>query len=222
MAAAAREIYDGAMTSTSKLSAFALAILAGCTPVTSTSSGAPTGAPTSTRTGAPTDPWATTTSATPPTADAVQLTGTWVDHWSASMQYGLATQAYDFERGVWFGGLPSLWDMAPNRGLGIAFTPDGTFLWVRASDGGVGGCKSSAVHVMKGTATVEAGVIHLHPTAQRQRYDSTCDPSLRYDRELANADLALGYALGATVDTGRPTLRLVDAATGEAHDYVRN
>lgn len=66
------------------------------------------------------------------------LVGTWLDRWSVSMQYALARDAYDFERGLWFGGRPSLWDMAPARGIGLAIGEDGTYVSVRSADGGLG------------------------------------------------------------------------------------
>lgn len=150
-----------------------------------------------------------------------ELAGTWIDSWSASMQYGLAAGAYDFDTGVWFGGQPDLWDMAPNRGLGIAFGQDGSFLWVQSADGGMGGCQSYSVRVIKGTAAVDADVIRFHPTAQRERYESTCDPSLDYDRDVANEDFALPYEIGATEDVGRPTLKLRDESSGTTFLFFR-
>lgn len=137
------------------------------------------------------------------------------------MQYGLATKAYDFETGVWFEGRNDLWDMAPNRGLGIAFEPDGSFLWVRSEDGGMGGCKSYAVQVTKGTAFAEGDTIRFHTTAQRQRYESTCDPSLNHDRDLPNEDFTLKYVRSATEDTALPTLRLVDETSATTLDYFK-
>ncbi len=138
------------------------------------------------------------------------------------MQYELASNAYDFESQVWFGGLPDLWDMAPNRGLGLSLSADGTFVWVRSADGGLGGCQSYSVRVIRGVAVVDGDVLKFHPTAQRERYSSTCDPSLDYDRDVANEDFEMPFVLGATQDTGLPTLRLVDAASGTAFDFFRN
>lgn len=139
-----------------------------------------------------------------------ELRGTWLDSWSTSMQYELAKDAYDFDTGVWFGGLPDLWDMAPYRGFGIELAADGSFVWLRGSDGGVGGCQSYAVEVIKGTAAAQGDTLRLRVTAHRQRYESTCDPSLNYDRSVPNAVIDVTYERGATVDTGLPTLRLVD------------
>lgn len=143
-----------------------------------------------------------------------ELHGAWLDSWSASMQYGLARNAYDFETGVWFGGLRDLWDMAPDRGIGIAFAEDGSFLWIQSADSGVGGCQSYSVRVTKGTASVDGGAVRFHPTGQRERYHSTCNPSLDYDRALPNEDFAMPYEVGATQDVGRPTLKLLDSASG--------
>lgn len=153
-------------------------------------------------------------SPTPSTPPPTALRGTWLDPWSTSLQYSLAVDAYDFRRGVWFRGLPDLWDLAPARGLGLAIHGDGSFLWVLSADGGLGGCQSYSVQVIEGTVTAADGFLHFHPTAQRQRYESTCDPSLSYDRALPNADFDLAYELGATQDTGLPTLRLFDPEAG--------
>lgn len=142
------------------------------------------------------------------------LRGTWLDHWSTSLGYSLAVDAYDFRTGVWFRGLPDLWDLAPARGLGLSIAPDGSFLWVMSADGGLGGCQSYSVQVSKGTVTAADGFLHFHPTQQRQRYESTCDPSLSYDRAVPNVDFDLQYEIGATQDTGLPTLRLFDATEG--------
>lgn len=147
--------------------------------------------------------------------------GTWLDSWSTSMEYSLATKAYDFETGVWFDGLPDLWDMAPNRGFGLSLGADGSFLWVRGEDGGVGGCQSYGVLVIKGTATVDGDRMRFHPTAGRQRYESTCDPSLNFDRALPNEDFSMPFAVGATQDTGLPTLKLLDEASGTTFVYFR-
>ena len=143
-----------------------------------------------------------------------ELHGVWLDSWSASMQYRLARNAYDFDTGVWFGGLPDLWDMAPDRGLGLAFGEDGSFLWIQSADGGVGGCQSYSVRVTRGIASVDGGAVRFHPTAQRERYHSTCDASLDDDRALPNEDFAMPYEAGTTEDVGRPTLKLLDPASG--------
>lgn len=135
------------------------------------------------------------------------------------MQYALASGAYDFESHIWFGGLPDLWDMAPNRGLGLSLAADGTFLWVRSADGGVGGCQSYSVLVIRGVAVAAGGVVTFHPTAQRERYTSTCDPSLDYDRDVPNEDFEMSFTLGATQDTGLPILRLTDESSGTSFDY---
>lgn len=137
------------------------------------------------------------------------------------MGYSLAEHAYDFETGVWFEGKPDLWDMAPYRGFGVAFGEDDSFIWVRGEDGGVGGCQSYAVEVIKGTATaMDDGTIRFHATARRQRYDSTCDPSLNYDRDMPLGSFDMSYALGSTVDTGSPTLTLSDESG--TFDYFAN
>lgn len=149
------------------------------------------------------------------------LRGTWLDSWSTSMQYKLAKDAYDFDTGVWFGGLPDLWDMAPNRGFGIELAANGSFVWVRGSDGGVGGCQSYAVEVIKGTAAAQGDTLRLRVTAHRQRYESTCDPSLNYDRSVADEVIEVTYERGATVDTGLPTLRLTDHSK-TTFDYFKN
>lgn len=215
--------------------ALALCVLSACPPMTSTTDpwgGASTTAG-SAQAGAPAsaaaDPWASPSAASgsPQTgAPAPQATagvaGIWLDRWSTSMQYKLGARVYDFDTGVWFGGAHEPWDMAPYRGWGIAFEPDGSFLWIRVHDAGIGGCKSYAVHVMKGTASVGPSTIRFHPTAQRQKYASVCNPKLDYDRDVPNQDFELAYTLGATVDTGAPTLQLVDGASGTVYDYFRN
>lgn len=167
-------------------------------------------------------PTATTEPAPAATAELpAELRGTWLDSWSTSMEYSLATSAYDFDTHVWFGGRADLWDMAPYRGFGLSLGADGTFLWVRGEDGGVGGCQSYAVHVIKGSVTVEGSVLRFRPSAQRQRYESTCDPSLNFDRDVPNEDFTMPFTISATSDTGLSTLRLVDEASGATFVYFR-
>lgn len=150
-----------------------------------------------------------------------ELRGTWLDRWSTSMQYELAEKAYDFDTGVWFEGRPDLWDMAPYRGFGLALAADGSFFWIREEDGGLGGCKSYGLVVMKGTVTAGEGTLRFHPSAVRQRYESTCDPSLNFDRALPNDEIVVTFTHGLTNDGARETLRLDEAASGTGIDYFK-
>jgi hypothetical protein len=150
------------------------------------------------------------------------MRGVWLDHWSTSMEYQLATEMYNFDTKVWFKGNQAPWDMAPYRGYGISLEQNGNFIWVLGSDGGTGGCQSYTIDFMKGTAVVQDGnTIRFRATARRQRYESTCDPSLNYDRDASGGDFVMSYVLGATQDTGRPTLRLINQSDNAAFDYFK-
>lgn len=133
------------------------------------------------------------------------------------MEYSLARNAYDFETRLWFGGHPNPWDVAPYRGFGLSLAADGTFLWVRGEDTGVG----RSIHVIKGTFSIEQSVVRFHPIAQRQHYENTNDPSRNFDVDLPSEDFAMRYTLGATPEAGLSTLRLIDEASGTTFVYFR-
>lgn len=174
--------------------------------------------------GGATDPTAgDPTTGTAPAEIPADLRGVWLDSWSTSMGYLLATEMYNFETGVWFMGHPSPWDMAPYRGYGISFDQSGNFTWVLGSDGGLGGCKSYAIDFMKGTAeVVDHDTIRFHAADRRQLYHSTCDPSLNYEQDASGGVFEMDYVLGTTQDTGLPTLRIVNTSDGTAFDYFKN
>lgn len=167
----------------------------------------------------PTESGTTTTSGTTTAEMPAELRGVWLDHWSTSMGYELATETYDFETNVWFMGRQDFWDMAPYRGFGISFDQDGNFIWVLGSDGGLVGCQSYSIDFMKGTAVAQNGTIRFHAAERRQRYESTCDPSLNFDRDASGGDFEMEFVVGATQDTGLPTLRLVNPIDGTTFDY---
>ncbi len=138
------------------------------------------------------------------------------------MGYQLATEMYDFDTGVWFKGYYDPWEMAPYQGFGISFGPNGAFTWVMGSNNADAGCKSYSIDFMKGSATVQdANTIRFRETQRWQRYHSTCDPSLNYDRDASGGDFTMDYVLGATQDTGLPTLRLYTPSDGTGFDYFK-
>ena len=109
----------------------------------------------------------------------VNLQGVWLDRWSTSMGYQLATEMYDFDTGVWFKGYYDPWEMAPYQGFGISFGPNGAFTWVMGSNNADAGCKSYSIDFMKGSATVQdANTIRFRETQEMAALPQHLRPEL--------------------------------------------
>jgi|GEM_PF-6772904 len=119
---------------------------------------------------------------TAPTGPAPsQLTGTWVSGTSTGVDY------YNSTTGQW----------APPSGTGalLEVHADGTFkrgVTVQLSNYG---CTTSIIGHYTGRLRVDGSALTLDPTSSRQKYTSSCNSSLNYDRTVPNASLPFTWEI---------------------------
>ncbi|GGK30165.1 hypothetical protein GCM10008955_24920 [Deinococcus malanensis] len=121
--------------------------------------------------------------AAPSTPAPAQLGGTWISGTSTGVDY------YNPGSGQW----------APPSGTGVLLQihPDGTFtrgVTVQLSNYG---CTTTVIGHYTGRVRVSGSEMVLEPTSSRQKYLSSCNSSLNYDREVPNVSLPFTWELGS-------------------------